>query len=315
MVEQSRPQAPLRALSVILGSLEAIRNGHALFLLLGTLACAGMLLAMAETSLARAATGWAVFQGGWALFTVFYGGYAAGLVLMDEALGRPLRDVEAAIGDALFQAHRLLAVLLLVLAGVAGLLGLVAALLWAARVEVLGPWLGPVLFGATLPAGVVALALALLAVAGVVVPLAGPALWAGMGLKETARLLMAQVRQRLLAVALLTAAVTLMSSVVAGLVGFAVFSGARLLAVMAVLVTGLDLPAQQLMAGFFGYGLRSLGAAGAPAVQNAHGAAALVGGGVVFALTLVLPVLVYLRGLCAVYLVVISLDAVEEPAG
>ena len=146
--------------------------------------------------------------------------------------------------------------------------------------------------------------LALLAMAGVVVPLAGPALWSGQGLMPAVRWLLTQVRQRLMAVALLTAAVTLLSSVVAGVVGFAVFSGARLLAVMAVLVTGVDLPAQQLMAGFFGYGLRSLGAAGAPAVQNAHGAAALVGGGVVFALALVLPVLVYLRGLCAVYRVV-----------
>lgn len=304
MTEARAAQAPLRALSGILGSLEAVRNGRALCLLLGTFAGAGMLLAMAETSLARSATVWAVVQGGWALFTIFYGGYAAGLVLMDEALGRPARGVEVALGDALFQAHRLLAVFVGVLLIVGLLLAVVAGLLWAARVEVLGAWLGPILFGATLPVGVVMLGLALLAVAGVVVPLAGPALWAGLSLVATLRLLREQVRQRLLSVALLTAAVTLLSSVVAAVVGFAVFSGARLLAVMAVLVTGVDLPAQQLMAGFFGYGLRSLGAAGAPAVQNAHGAAALVGGGVVFALTLVLPVLVYLRGLCAVYVVV-----------
>jgi len=35
-----------------------------------------------------------------------------------------------------------------------------------------------------------------------------------------------------------------------------------------------------------------------------HGAAALVGGGIVFALALVLPGLVSLRGFCAVYLAV-----------
>ena len=49
------------------------------------------------------------------------------------------------------------------------------------------------------------------------------------------------------------------------------------------------------MAGLFSYGLRAR-AAGAPAGSTGHAAAALVGGGVVFALALVLPGLVYLRG-------------------
>jgi hypothetical protein len=56
------------------------------------------------------------------------------------------------------------------------------------------------------------------------------------------------------------------------------------------------------MAGLFGYGLRSFGATGAPIGSTGHAAAALVGGGVVFALALVLPGLVYLRGTCSVYL-------------
>jgi len=73
-------------------------------------------------------------------------------------------------------------------------------------------------------------------------------------------------------------------------------------AALGVAVVGVDVPAQQLMAGLFGHGLRSAGAAGAPIGSTGHGAAALVGGGVVFALALVLPGLVYLRGTCAVYL-------------
>ena len=75
-----------------------------------------------------------------------------------------------------------------------------------------------------------------------------------------------------------------------------------MVAELAVAVVGVDVPAQQLMGGLFGHGLRSLGAAGAPAAANGHAAAALVGGGVVFALALLLPGLVYLRGSCAVYL-------------
>src|SRR5439155_26602519 len=104
----------------------------------------------------------------------------------------------------------------------------------------------------------------------------------------------------------------LLTAAVAALVSFVVISGGRALAALAVWVVGVDVPPQQLMAGLFGYGLRSLGAAGAPVTSSAHGAAALVGGGVVFALALVLPGLVYLRGTCAVYL---ALSEEPGPAG
>jgi hypothetical protein len=307
------PQHPLHALSWILSSLEAVRNGRALFLLLGTFSFSGLLLAMAETSLAKGTLAWAVVQGGAMLFVVFYGGYAAGLVLMDETEGRPVREVEQALRDAFFNAHRLVALWLSISLVVAVLVAAVAALLWLSRVELLGTWLGALVFGLTLPAGVVVMGLALLGVAGVAVPLSGPALWAGMSLRETVALVIEQIRYRLLALVLLTAAVTLLSTAMAAVMAFGVFSGARLLAVMAVLVTGVDIPVQQLMAGFFGYGLRSLGASGAPAAQTAHGAAALIGGGAVFALALVLPVLVYLRGLCAVFIVVRPLQPRMAP--
>ena len=98
------------------------------------------------------------------------------------------------------------------------------------------------------------------------------------------------------------AAVSLLTAGVATLVTFVVMSGGRVIAQLGVSVVGVDVPAQQLMAGLFGYGLRSLGAAGAPSGSSAHAAAALVGGGAVFALALVLPGLVYLRGTCSVYL-------------
>jgi hypothetical protein len=74
------------------------------------------------------------------------------------------------------------------------------------------------------------------------------------------------------------------------------------MALLSIWWVGIDLPPQQLMAGLFGYGLRALGAAGAPVAASPLGVAALIGGGVVFALALALPTLVYLRGCCAVYL-------------
>ncbi len=302
MSVQAPPDSPLDALNAVLRGVEGLRNGRALYLLLATFATAGLLLAMAETALVNQHGVWGAVQAGAAFFAAFYGGNAAGLLLMDQACGRPLREAADAVRDALLGAHRLLIVLLLALAVVLALGALVWLLLWAARADVLGARAGALLFGATVPLAVVALGSALLVLATVVAPLAAPAVWSGMGVATTLAFLRQQMRQRLVFVALLMAAVTLLTAAVAALVAAVVLGGGRVVALMAVLVTQIDLPPQQLMAGFFGYGLRSLGAAGAPVARSAYGAAALVGGGVVFAVALVLPVLVYLRCLCAVLL-------------
>jgi len=81
-----------------------------------------------------------------------------------------------------------------------------------------------------------------------------------------------------------------------------------------VLAAGVDVPPRLLMAGLFGHGLRSLGAAGAPVAASPHAQAALVGGGVVFVVALVLPALVYLRGNCAVFLALEERDREEAAA-
>jgi hypothetical protein len=110
------------------------------------------------------------------------------------------------------------------------------------------------------------------------------------------------VRRRLVFVALLSAAVGALAALVGALTTFVVVSGGRVVAALAVLAAGVDVPPRLLMAGLFGHGLRSLGAAGAPIAASPHAQAALVGGGVVFVVALVLPALVYLRGNCAVFL-------------
>jgi hypothetical protein len=294
----SRRSAALDALGWVLGSVEAVRNGPALFVLLGSFAAAGLLLAMAEAALAREALVWGAVQAGASLTTAFYGSNAAGLLLMDEACGRAPRDVAQALRDALASAHRLLLVLLALLLSTLLLVAVLCAGLWAAR----WPLVGPLLFGALVPLGVVVLGGWMLAAVTVVGPLAAPAIWSGRSVRGTLELLWHLVRRRLLFVALLTTGLSALTALVAAMVTFAVMAGGRAVAALAVLVTGIDLPPQQLMAGLFGYGLRSLGAAGAPVTQSAWGAAALVGGGMVFALALVLPGLVYLRGACAVYL-------------
>ena len=294
---------PLSALSLVLRSVDAVRNTRALFVLLATFAAAGLLLAMAETTLARDADGWwGPVQAGAALFVAFYGGNTAGILVMDDARGRPIREVPAALAAALATAHRLLLALIVVFAAYALAAAALLALLWASRIAVSGAVLGPVLFGVAVPVGVLAVGLAALSLLAVVVPLAAPAVWSGAGALQVVRSLYRLVRQRLLTVVLLMVAVSLLTAGMGAIATFIVGVGGRVIAELGVRVVGVDVPAQQLMAGLFGYGLRSLGASGAPTGSTGHAGAALVGGGVVLALALLLPGLVYLRGTCAVYL-------------
>jgi hypothetical protein len=292
---------PLDALNPLLGSVDALRNLRALYVLLTTFSGAGLLMAMAESALAKGSA-WGALDAGAALFVAFYGGNAAGILVMDQARGAPVREVADAVRASLLCAHRLLLVLVVVLAGYAAAGALLLGLLWLCRVGVSGPVLGPLLFGLVVPVGVVGVGLAALVLVAVVVPLAAPSVWAGLGVAATVRQLARWARHRLVNAALWMAVVSLLTGAVGAVVTFVVMAGGRVIALLGVTVVGVDVPAQELMAGLFGYGLRSLGAAGAPAGSTGHAAAALVGGGVVFAVALVLPGLVYLSGTCAVYL-------------
>lgn len=304
--ELATTASPPDALSLALRSVDAVRNTRALTVLLGTFASAGLLLSMAETSLGRGSVTWGAWQAGAAFFAAFYGGNAAGLLVMDQSRGVPVRAIPAALRASLSTAHRLLCVLLIVALAYALLGGFLVGLMWLSRTSVSGPVIGPMLFGLAVPIGVLGISWALLAGGAVLVPLMAPAVWSGAGVFATLRQLSTLVHARLLSAALLMAAVSLLTAAVGALVTSLVMAGGRVVAELSIAVAGIDVPAKQLMAGLFGYGLRSLGATGAigavPPGSTAHAAAALVGGGLVFALALVLPGLVYLRGTTAVYL-------------
>jgi hypothetical protein len=298
---QPSTQRALPAVNSVLQSIESVRNAPAMYLLLLALAGSGLMLTLAQGALSRqAAVGGTLWAGG-AFFMLFYGSNAAGLVLMDEALGRPGRHPADALRDALGLAHRLLAVVVCVLAAAALLAGAVLALLWATRL----PVIGPTLLGLTVPLAVPAIGLVLLAMLTLVGPLAAPAVWSGLSVRAVLALLVRQVRRRFAHAVLLSAAVSLLSAAVAGLVSFVVLSGGRAVQGLAVLLAGIDLAPDPFMAALFGQGFRL--APGASAL-SAHTSAAVTGAGVVFALGLVVPGVVYLRGLCELFLALQGLD-------
>jgi hypothetical protein len=286
------------ALARVLASIDAPRNFRALYALLASFCLTGLLLAMARSALGRDEGLLSALWLGLALAVAFFGVNTTGLMLMDQARGRPVRHPQDALSDALRSAHRVLLALLacVALAGLAVLA--LAGLLWATRL----PAVGAPLLAVVLPAGVLLLGGIAFVLVMLVGPLAGPAVWAGHRSAGVLGFLRGRLRHGLPETALLMATVYLMVALTTAAVSFVVVSGGQLLAGLALLGAGVELPARQLLAGVMGLGPRGMGASGVPLQGGTLGLAALIGGGVVFALALVLPTLMWLRGCCAVYL-------------
>ncbi len=313
------PGAPMKEpllrfpeLQALLHSLTALRHRQALSVLLITLCLTGLTLGSVEQALAAdrlaAALAWGLFG----FVVLFYGINAAGWLLMRDALAAqrpgagedqdPL-DALDAMRAALGQAHRTLAVLLVSLWPALPLLVLVLLGLWAARL----PWIGPLLLALAAPLAVLGAGALAWLVFAIVAPLAGPAVWAGAGVREAAAWLRRQAWQRLLTASLLKLALVALVGGVGAILSAGLLLGARALTLLAW-ASGLPVPPQQMLAHLFGYTLKAMGQAGVPVTANAQAAALSAGGGVLVALLLVLPMLVYLRGCCAIYLALRARD-------
>lgn len=295
----------------VLGAIEAVRDGRAMYVLLGAFSAAGLAFAMAQASMGRGELPWAVGQGAAALFIAFYGSNAAGLLLMDRALGRPAREVIDAVQDALGVGHRVFITLAVVGLAAAALVAALAGLFWLCRLPTLGPWL----YALVVPLTVVVLGLAMLAGGAVVGPLTGPTVWAGASSWQSVRQIGRFLRHHVLHAAVMMVGLSLVTGLVGAGTGFVVMAGGRLMAEASVWLTGVDVPPEVLMVGLFGGGLHNINAQAVPAQALGHIRAAAIGGGVVFSLALVMPTLVYLRGVCEIYLTLHDRDAEVALAG
>lgn len=296
----------LAALESVLQSIDSVRNARAAYLLLLAFSAGGLLLSFGRQALAREA---ALPAGLWiasAFLALFYISNAAGLVLMDEARGQPQRQPLQALGDALRRGHRLLAVVACVLLLAAALAAAALGLLATARLPGVGPQALTVVVALVVPVmGVAAAALLML-----VGPVAAPAVWDGLGVRAVLALLWRQLRQHFVRALMLSAAVSLLTATLAALVSAVVLAGGRALLALAVLVLGLDLAPGPFLAALFGQGFSLAPGATAPSVLTG---AAVDGAALVFALGLVLPGVVYLRGLCELYLTLRRSDEPQPP--
>jgi len=162
------------------------------------------------------------------------------------------------------------------------------------------------------PTTVVVISLMLMAGLAVIAPLTGPTVWAGASSWQAVRTLWRLIRDRLLQAGVLVAGLSVATALVGAAVSAFVLVGGRVMAEASILMLGVDVKPEVLMAGLFGYGLGNINAAGIPKSAFPYISAATIGGGVVFALALVLPTLVYLRGVCEVYLALMAADRLER---
>ncbi|MGS0753681.1 hypothetical protein ACVBEH_02295 [Roseateles sp. GG27B] len=197
----------LHALNRVFASLDALRNGQAFYALLSSFCLAGLMLASAESALSRSDTPWGVIWAALGLICAFLGVNTTGLLLMDQARGRPVRDVADAFSSALRSAPKILLCLLMLLVAVALALAVLLGLLWLVRL----PWVGAPLFVLLVPVGVVFLGVTAFSGLVLVGPLTGPSVWAGNSAPKTARMLLRQLRHGALEAAALMAAVFLVT--------------------------------------------------------------------------------------------------------
>ena len=297
-----------RAMAQVLGSIEAVRDGRAMYVLLAAFAGAGTSMAMARTSLAQGQLAWAVGQGALALFIAFYGSQATGLLLMDRALGRSPREVADAVVDALGVGHRVLVALALVLLLLAAVAGVIVGLFWLCSLAVIGPWL----YALVLPLTVITLGAMLVAGASILGPLTGPIVWSGATSVQTLRQLGQLFRHQVLRAVALMAGLSLVTALVGAGVSLVVLLAGRVMAELSVWMLGVNVHAEILMAGLLGHAVHAVDPQLVSPDAMPYIAAANVGGGVVFAIALVLPTLVYLRGVSEIFL---ALQASPVEAG
>ncbi|MDD0809475.1 zinc ribbon domain-containing protein [Curvibacter sp. RS43] len=207
-------------MELLLRSGEALQNRQALSTLIVT-AVGAVLLIMASASTGQ---GVVIALGGLlALVLVHSGLSAAGIQLMDQALGGQPRPMAAALLDGLFAAGKLLCLALLAGLGLAvGLLVLAVALLLC-KIPVLGSLLITVL----LPAGVLTVAFVYAALY-FSMAMVGPAVWSGSSIRHAVSTLYVLATQRLvqtaLGVVLHTVLMTLISSMLVGFISFGVLT-------------------------------------------------------------------------------------------
>jgi hypothetical protein len=284
----------------LLSAVDAVRNWRALAMMFASLVAGSLLWGMGALLGGKVhfAVGALFFLFG--LAVMFYGGNAVGIMLMDEARGLLPRSPMAAALESLATGHRLiLALLLFGLIYLAGLLVL-ALVLFVCKI----PFLGPFLFTFVFPVSVVLVGVAIFALQAVVFPLTAPAIWAGATTLQAVARVGAIARAKVVNVLIMMVVLFLITGLVVALIAGILFGGTLVAGGMAASILGAPLG--------FGGGFSDILQGGAMEGVSGYMTAGAIGGGVVYAIALSMPGLVFGRGCCDVYLA--NLEGVDIQA-
>ena len=284
-------QQQLSQSASLLSAIDAVRNWRAAALMLGSLLIAGLIGALAGALSVKLhfSVGLVFFLLAGAVF--FYGVNAAGIMLMDEAQGSESRPLMHAVMTSLAIGHRLgLVALLVVLAYIVGAIGM-GLLLLICKI----PVLGPLLFTFVFPVCVVVSGVAIFAGYAVIGPLAGPAIWSGATVMQALSKLAAIARQRIVMVVLSVLVLLLICGFVGSIIFGIIFAGTLITGGMSAGIIGVNGFNLVSIIGIFN--MSDFGSS-----DSGYLVAGAFGWGIVMAIAFTLPLLVYLRGCCQLYL-------------
>jgi signal transduction histidine kinase len=293
----------LKHSSSLLAIVDSLRNWRAAVVLLMSFVLAALIFSFGSWATMKVGFILGFFFGLIAMLVIFYGVNAAGLLLWDDSQQTPGKSIMEAVLISLSTSHRLLGVMLLVLAVyIVGALAL-ALILFICKI----PYVGALLLSVVFPLAVVISGLALFALYVVVMPLAAPAIWGGATTMQALARLAGIARKRLVNVVLMMLIVALIAGFVAMIVFGIMMMGTLIAGGMTASIIGIGgMPG---LGGLLGSGMmggmdetEGLGRMGRMmSGGTGHMTAAMIGGTVVWAIAFVMPALVYVRGCCDVY--------------
>jgi len=295
--DNSTPSAPIGGLSAdafssMFQAINGLRNRRALIAMASCM-FAGVLVFGLFSFLAARLGFFMAFLGGLSLFIASATGVnAAGVLLMDQAKGRPSRELGSAITDGLMCIPKFILLGLALFAVALVVFVAVAIVVLVCKI----PVLGPILFVVVFPLSVVVLGLTLCGLF-LCMFLALPAIWEGATITRAIAQALAIARSRLVEAMLLMAVVWVLSVVVGFIVFGVLFTGLMPSIGMSTSILGGEAFGSMIgmmrQGGEFGGG--GMGGAG-------YAIAAGIGAGLLWALAGSLLSLVNLLGLNLVYL-------------
>lgn len=278
----------------LLQALDAVRNVKALIVSLAMLVAAAAIGGLFAQTVAR--TGSVAIGGLGALvvfFTVFVGINAAGVLLMDEAQGYEPRSLVNALLAGVFATLKGIVLFLLLLIVALLILAATAIVFWICKV----PGLGPVLFAAALPLGVIVTGLLGYAFFLVLFGVAAPALWRGETIIQALAQALLVAQRKVLQLVVLHLLVSLLTALAAIVIWTVLLIGTFVAGPMSFGIIGVEGDLSTLFGGGLGEFSGRRGGESLAGYLVAGG----IGGAVLVAAAWLVPWLILMKGACLIY--------------